>query len=126
MKTESKNKILKLYVIITNYTDMNRNDDISNLDWNSLNESNMEIYTIYMEIYTIYKFNIKETFVLKKLIYKYINNYQCELSEDAIIYLRDFISYLNKITDFELELETAELLQEVQNIGMSIMMITEN
>ena len=52
MKTESKNKILKLYVIITNYTDMNRNDDISNLDWNSLNKSNMEIYTIY-------KFNIK-------------------------------------------------------------------
>lgn len=85
MKTESKNKILKLYVIITNYTDMNRNDDISNLDWNSLNESNMEIYTIY-------KFNIKETFVLKKLIYKYINNYQCELSEDAIIGY-DYISY---------------------------------
>lgn len=107
MKTKSKNKILKLYDIITNYTDMNRNDDISNLDWNSLNESNMEIYIVY-------KFNIKETFVLKKLIYKYINNYQCELSEDAIIYLRDFISYLNKITDFELELETAELLKEVE------------
>jgi hypothetical protein len=109
METKSKNKILKLYDIITNYTDINRNDDISNLDWNSLNESNMEIYIVY-------KFNIKETFVLKKLIYKYINNYQCELSEDAIIYLRDFISYLNKITDFELELETAELLKEVDLI----------
>lgn len=103
MKTKSKNKTLKLYDIITNYTDMNRNDDISNLDWNSLNESNMEIYIVY-------KFNIKETFVLKKLIYKYINNYQCELSEDAIIYLRDFISYLNKITDFELELETPTMM----------------
>lgn len=32
MKIESKNKILKLYDIITNYTDMNRNDGISNLD----------------------------------------------------------------------------------------------
>lgn len=109
MKTESKNKILKLYDIITNYTDMDRNDGISNLDWSSLNESNMEIYTIY-------KFNIKETFVLKKLIYKYINNYQCGLSEDAIIYLRDFISYLNKITDYELQLEMAELLKEVESI----------
>lgn len=109
MKTESINKILKLYDIITNYTDMDRNDGISNLDWSSLNESNREIYTIY-------KFNIKETLVLKKLIYKYINNYQCGLSEDAIIYLRDFISYLNKITDYELELETAELLQEVDLI----------
>lgn len=91
MKIESKNKILKLYGIITIYTEMNRNDDISNIDWNSLNESNREIYTIY-------KFNIRETFILKKLIYKYIDNYQCELSEDAIIYLRDFISYLNEIT----------------------------
>ena len=109
MKTESINNILKLYDIITNYTDMDRNDGISNLDWSSLNESNREIYIIY-------KFNIKETFVLKKLIYKYINNYQCGLSEDAIIYLRDFISYLNKITDYELELETAELLQEVDLI----------
>lgn len=109
MKTESINKILKLYDTITNYTDMDRNDGISNLDWSSLNESNREIYTIY-------KFNIKETFVLKKLIYKYINNYQYGLSEDAIIYLRDFISYLNKITDYELELETAELLQEVDLI----------
>lgn len=106
MKTESKNKILKLYEIIITYTDMDRNDGILNLDWSSLNESNREIYTIY-------KFNIKETFVLKKLIYKYINNYQCGLSEDAIIYLRDFISYLNKITDYELELETAELSKEV-------------
>lgn len=52
MKIESKNKILKLYEIIIIYTDMNRNDGISNLDWNSLNESNREIYTIY-------KFNIK-------------------------------------------------------------------
>ena len=109
MKIESKNKILKLYEIIITYTDMDRNDGISNLDWSSLNESNREIYTIY-------KFNIKETFVLKKLIYKYINNYQCGLSEDAIIYLRDFISYLNKITDYELELETAELLKEVDLI----------
>lgn len=109
MKTESRNKILKLYDTITNYTDMDRDDGISNLDWSSLNESNREIYTIY-------KFNIKETFVLKKLIYKYINNHQCGLSEDAIIYLRDFISYLNKITDYELELETAELLQEVNLI----------
>lgn len=91
MKTESKNKILKLYDIITIYTDMNRNDDISNIDWNSLNESNIEIYTIY-------KLNIRETFILKKLIYKYVNNYQCELNNDAITYLRDFISYLNEIT----------------------------
>lgn len=41
METKSKNKILKLYDIITNYTDMDRNDGISNLDWSSLNESNM-------------------------------------------------------------------------------------
>lgn len=97
MKTKSKNKILKLYRIITNYIDMNRNDDISNIDWNSLNESNMEIYTIY-------KFNIKETFVLKKLIYKYIDNHRCELNNAVITYLYDFISYLNKITDYESQL----------------------
>ena len=109
MKTESKNKILKLYDIITNYTDMDRNDGISNLDWSSLNESNVEIYTIY-------KFNIKETFVLKKLIYNYVDNYRCELSDDAVNYLYDFISYLNKITDYELQLEAAELLNEVESI----------
>lgn len=109
IKTESKNKILKLYDIITNYTDMNRNDGISNLDWNNLNESNREIYTIY-------KFNIKETFVLKKLIYNYVNNYRCELNDDAVNYLYDFISYLNKITDYELQLEMAELLKEMELI----------
>lgn len=109
MKTESKNKILKLYDIITNYTDMNRNDGISNLDWNNLNESNREIYTIY-------KFNIKETFVLKKLIYNYVDNYRCELNDDAVNYLYDFISYLNKITDYELQLEMAELLKEMELI----------
>lgn len=50
MKIESKNKILKLYDIITNYTDMDRNDGISNLDWSSLNATNREIYTIFILI----------------------------------------------------------------------------
>lgn len=106
LKEKSKNKILKFYDIITNYTNISMDDEVSNFDWDSLNEAHMQIYIVY-------KFNIKETLILRKLICKYINNYQCSLSGEAMGYLNNFTIYLTKMIDCELELETAELLKEV-------------